>query len=84
MLGDDHSNLTFIETWSAIQPQTIDYGIMEKSSRAAVIPVTDLGWNDVGSWDSFFDMIEPDENGNIVLNATHIGLDTEGFSDRFN
>ena len=34
---------------------SIDYAVMEKSRRVAVIPV-DLNWNDVGSWDSVFDM----------------------------
>lgn len=75
-LGKDHSNPTFMQTWSTITPQTIDYGIMEKCNCAAVIPTSDLGWNDVGSWDSFFDVMPPDENGNIILNGKHVGLDT--------
>lgn len=44
---------------------SIDYGIMEKSSHVAVVPV-DIGWNDLGSFDSFFDSFPSDKNGNIV------------------
>jgi mannose-1-phosphate guanylyltransferase len=63
-------------TWSNIKPQTIDYGIMEKAERVAVIPAADLGWNDVGSWESIFEVFTPDENGNIILDAQHIGIKT--------
>ncbi|MCX6054922.1 MAG: sugar phosphate nucleotidyltransferase [Chloroflexi bacterium] len=76
LLGVDHSAKVFIEKWDSINPQTIDYGIMEKSGRVVVLPASDLGWNDVGSWDSLFDVIPPDLNGNIVLNAQHIGMET--------
>lgn len=31
---------------------SIDYGIMEKSNKVAVVPA-DIGWNDLGSFDSF-------------------------------
>lgn len=75
-LGADHSSGDFIERWSGIKPQTIDYGIMEKTTLAAVLPARDLGWNDVGCWDSFFEVADPDENGNIVINARHTGIDT--------
>lgn len=64
------------ELWPGIHPETIDYGIMEKAERVAVIPAADLNWNDVGSWESLFDVLPPDENGNIILKAQHVGLDT--------
>lgn len=43
---------------------SIDYGIMEKSDKVAVVPV-DIGWNDLGSFDSFYDVFQEDENSNI-------------------
>ena len=55
------------EIWSKILPQTIDYGIMEKASGISVIPVEDIGWNDVGSWLSLFDFMSSDVDGNIKL-----------------
>ncbi len=76
-LGEDHSDLNFQNTWKSIQPQTIDYAIMEKTDLAAVLQAGDLGWYDVGSWDSFYDIAEADESGNIVIQARHIGIDTQ-------
>ena len=76
-VGVDHLSAHFRSIWESIVPETIDYGIMEKSDDCAVIPVEDLGWNDVGSWDSLFDVIQPDVNGNILIHAKHIGLDTK-------
>lgn len=76
-LGEDHSDLNFQRIWNSIQPQTIDYGIMEKTDLTAVLPAENLGWFDVGSWDSFFDIANADENGNIVIQARHISIDTQ-------
>jgi mannose-1-phosphate guanylyltransferase len=76
-LGNNHLSPHFHDVWERIVPETIDYGIMEKSDECAVIPVSDLNWNDVGSWDSLFDVAPADVNGNILINARHIGLDTK-------
>jgi mannose-1-phosphate guanylyltransferase len=62
--------------WPKIKPQTIDYGIMERAERVATLPAKGLGWNDVGSWDSLFEVLPMDEKGNIILGAQHIGLNT--------
>ncbi len=35
-----------------------------------------LQWNDVGSWDSLFEVLPADSQGNIVVGGQHIGLDT--------
>ena len=60
----------------SIQPETIDYGIMEHASSVVVIPAAGLEWNDVGSWDSLFNILEGDEAGNIIMGGEHVGLDT--------
>ncbi len=62
--------------WGTIQPETIDYGVMEKAKGVAVLSGHDLGWNDVGSWDSLFDVLKADADGNIVIEADHLGMDT--------
>jgi mannose-1-phosphate guanylyltransferase len=64
------------QEWPKIEPETIDYGIMEGAGKVAVIPARGLNWNDVGSWDSLFDMLTPDQAGNIVIGGQHIGLET--------
>jgi mannose-1-phosphate guanylyltransferase len=62
--------------WQNLKSQTIDYGIMEKAERVAVLPAGGLGWSDVGSWDSLFEVLFPDVNGNVPVNAQHLLLDT--------
>jgi mannose-1-phosphate guanylyltransferase len=69
---------TLDSVWPLIKPQTIDYGIMENAKNVAVIPTIDLGWNDVGSWQSLFDSLDPDQAGNIVLRGEPVILDTQG------
>jgi mannose-1-phosphate guanylyltransferase len=86
-IGVTHDTEEFVKEWLAIQPQTIDYGIMEKSDRVAVIPAIDLGWNDVGSWDSLFEVMPADEQGNILLTSDTITLDSRNsliYSDEEN
>lgn len=44
---------------------SIDYAVMEKTTRAAVVPV-DCGWSDVGSWRAVWDLSEKDAHGNAL------------------
>ncbi len=64
------------QEWECIHPKSIDFGIMELADKVAVIPVPDLGWNDIGSWESLFDVLPPDENGNIFLKGKYVDVDT--------
>lgn len=50
----------------------IDTAIAEKAEKVAVIPA-DLGWSDIGSWSSLFDLLEK-EDGN-VHRGHHVGID---------
>lgn len=58
--------------WHEIEPQTIDYGIMEKSSNVVTIPARDLEWSDIGDWNSLSEIISKDEQGNIIHNCDSI------------
>jgi len=62
--------------WRNLKSQTIDYGIMEKAEQVAVLPAGGLGWSDIGSWDSLFEVLLPDMNGNVATGAQHLALDT--------
>ena len=44
---------------------SIDYAVMERTSAAAVVPV-DMGWSDVGSWSSLWEISPHDQAGNAV------------------
>ncbi len=62
--------------WQDLKSQTIDYGIMEKAEQVAVLPAGGLGWSDVGSWDSLFEVLMPDMNGNVDNSGQHLAFDT--------
>ncbi|SHN82771.1 mannose-1-phosphate guanylyltransferase/mannose-6-phosphate isomerase [Bradyrhizobium erythrophlei] len=47
---------------------SIDYAVMEKTKRAAVIPVA-CGWSDVGSWHAVWELSEKDGHGNAMQGA---------------
>ncbi len=49
--------------FEACPADSIDYAVMEKTDNAVVIPI-DVGWNDVGSWTSLWDVSEKDQSGN--------------------
>ncbi|CAD5243743.1 mannose-1-phosphate guanylyltransferase/mannose-6-phosphate isomerase [Thermococcus camini] len=44
---------------------SIDYGVMEKTDRAAVVPLN-VYWNDLGSFDAIYEVMGKDESGNAV------------------
>lgn len=74
--GTSERQETLKRVWPEIEPETIDYGIMEGARRVGVIPAEGLNWSDVGSWDSLFDVLPADDNGNIVMGGEHVGLET--------
>lgn len=55
---------------------SIDYAIMEQSGKVAMLPL-DVYWNDIGSWDSLFDVLDKDGKGNVKKGDV-ITVDTTG------
>ena len=45
--------------------ESVDYALMEKSDKIAVVPV-DMDWSDIGSWQALWDVSEKDRDGNVV------------------
>jgi mannose-1-phosphate guanylyltransferase len=57
---------------------SIDYGVMEKiDPREVRIIPAELGWSDVGTWDSIFSELVQGSKNNLVK-ARHVGIDTQG------
>ena len=59
---------------------SIDYGVMEKTDKAAVVPLN-VYWNDLGSFDAIYDVLGKDEDGNAITvsgkKAYHIGVSSK-------
>ncbi|WP_277998493.1 mannose-1-phosphate guanylyltransferase/mannose-6-phosphate isomerase [Sphingomonas liriopis] len=49
--------------FGASPSDSIDYAVMERAERVAVVPVA-MGWSDVGSWDALHAISERDTSGN--------------------
>jgi mannose-1-phosphate guanylyltransferase/mannose-6-phosphate isomerase len=54
---------------------SFDYAILEKSERVVTIPV-EMYWNDIGSWDALFEILDKDENGNVKTGNV-VAVDTK-------
>ena len=54
-----------IEKFGQMPNISIDYAIAEKSQKVAVIPFTAY-WNDIGSWDAIYEVMDKDEAGNAL------------------
>ncbi|MEN6409468.1 MAG: sugar phosphate nucleotidyltransferase [Anaerolineaceae bacterium] len=76
--GTSRRQTTLQIEWQGLKSETIDYGIMEHARQVAVLPAAGLGWNDVGSWDSLFDVLEADDAGNIGMGGAEMNLSTRG------
>ena len=51
------------ESFKACRNESIDYAVMEKTDKAALVPL-DAGWDDVGAW-TFLDTLPKDAAGNV-------------------
>lgn len=66
-----------------LAPVSIDQGVMERSSRAAMIPV-DFTWSDVGNWSSLEEVAPRDRSGNVITGKV-VDLDSRNsivYADR--
>ncbi len=52
------------EAMAGCPSDSIDYALMEKTSRASVV-VADLGWSDIGSWQALWQVLDKDSDGNV-------------------
>jgi mannose-1-phosphate guanylyltransferase / mannose-6-phosphate isomerase len=60
------TRLTIDDAYRALTPVSIDTGVMERSKKAAIVPVS-FQWSDVGSWGSLDEVAPKDKAGNVVV-----------------
>lgn len=71
--------------FAASPSDSIDYAVMEKAEKVAVVPV-DMGWSDLGSWDALHALSDTDNVGNscagegdmIVIDSTNCLVRSDG------
>jgi mannose-1-phosphate guanylyltransferase/mannose-6-phosphate isomerase len=54
-----------VEMFEKVPELSIDYAVMERTGEIAVVPCN-IGWSDVGSWNSLGGLVPPDADGNRV------------------
>jgi len=52
------------DSFAAAESTSVDYGVMEHTDKAAVVPV-EMGWSDVGTWDALWQISGKDAAGNV-------------------
>lgn len=69
------SDKTLQEYYAQLASISMDYGLAEKAEKVAVVPV-DMGWSDLGSWDSIYQRHVKNAENNVVEGDV-IALDTK-------
>lgn len=64
-----------VAAFEASPSQSIDYAVMERAARVAVVPVA-MGWNDLGSWDALHAISRQDLAGNVHSGEV-LAIDTQ-------
>ena len=62
------------EAFAAIEGDSIDYAVMENTTRAAMVPA-DMGWSDIGNWAALHDALNEQyspENGNVTRGSADL------------
>jgi mannose-1-phosphate guanylyltransferase/mannose-6-phosphate isomerase len=55
------------ESFAAVPADSIDYAIMERTDRAAVVDPVEVGWDDIGAWSAVAALAEGDAKGEAVM-----------------
>jgi mannose-1-phosphate guanylyltransferase/mannose-6-phosphate isomerase len=72
-----------VSSFGAAPKKSIDYAVMERTKRAAVVPA-DIGWSDVGNWDAVWKLSNRDANGNSFHGEDGFALDSKNVHIRSN
>jgi mannose-1-phosphate guanylyltransferase/mannose-6-phosphate isomerase len=79
-MAEGKSDLDFFRLaqtpFSECKSISIDYAVMEHTKQAALVPV-EMGWSDIGSWESLWNAGAKDETGNLT-HGDVLAVDTHG------
>ncbi|WP_297512871.1 mannose-1-phosphate guanylyltransferase/mannose-6-phosphate isomerase [Thermococcus sp.] len=67
------------EAYNRVPEVSIDYGVMEKTNKAVVVPLN-TKWSDLGSFDAIYEVLEQDSDGNAIRirgkRGYHVGVNS--------
>ena len=67
---------SFDDLWDFIEPESIDYGLLEKASNIYVVEAN-FSWNDIGSWDALYNVFSEESSRNVIRGNGKV-LDGDG------
>jgi mannose-1-phosphate guanylyltransferase/mannose-6-phosphate isomerase len=70
-----NSTVNIQETYSNLPSTSVDYGIMEKSDKVAVVRL-DAKWSDLGNFSGIYDELEKDQQGNVINDCDQLNLNS--------
>lgn len=54
-----------LKAWPNLPAISIDYGVLERADNVAAV-AADIGWSDLGSWESLAEILPKDKSGNSL------------------
>lgn len=64
-LAENNQVIAAADVYASMADVSIDYGLLELADNVAVVPV-DMGWSDLGSWESIYQQRDKDPQGNML------------------
>ena len=74
--GEREGRILLGDSFADVRSVSLDHAVMEKTDGAVVIPM-DVGWNDIGSWQSLWELSALDESGNALIGEVTV-VDVSG------
>ncbi|MGN0025448.1 MAG: mannose-1-phosphate guanylyltransferase, partial [Clostridium sp.] len=65
-INEDEIQEYINNNYNKTEPISIDYAVLEKSKKIFVIP-SEIGWDDIGTWNSIERYRKKDSNNNIII-----------------
>ena len=66
-----HTENIDADFYNSIRSISFDYAVMETTQKPVFTVAGEFGWNDIGSWLSYYELVEKDENGNYSKGDVH-------------
>jgi len=69
------------QTFPLCENISIDFAVLEKAKNVVGLQASDIGWNDVGSWNAVYELHKPDAAANVLLADALIQASTGNYVD---
>jgi mannose-1-phosphate guanylyltransferase len=69
------------QTFPLCENISIDYAVLEHSRSVAGLLASDIGWNDVGSWNAVYELHKPDAAANVLRADALVESSTGNYVD---